>query len=340
MNNVKASVVMPVYNAERFVGDAIESVLRQTFEDFEFLIFDDGSRDRSLEIIRSYQDPRIRLIISEENVGYVTHLNRGIDEAKGKYYIRMDADDICLPTRFEKQLDFMEKHPEVGLCGTWVETFGVKRRFRRPPAHDSGIRLHLLNGTTIDHPTAIIRTRVLREHQLYYRQEYLYTEDYDMWVRLAKLTQMANIPEVLLLYRMHDSNVGVVKKERQMKLVGNLRVQQYRRVFGRSLQPFEESFARQTLDYGALEVRQLQRVIRELKRSSEAQHLFEPEDLRRFVHDRLARDLYNSRSRSASYLKNLVKILLHYPAVSRGLSGIALAIMRIKLLHSLGFRTE
>jgi hypothetical protein len=234
----------------------------------------------------------------------------------------------------------MENHPEVGLCGTWVKTFGAKQRFRRPPAHDRGIRLHLLNGTTIDHPTAVIRTSVLREHQLYYRQEYLYTEDYDMWVRLAEVTNMANIPEVLLLYRMHDSNVGVTKKERQMSLVGKLREQQYRQVFGRPLRPFEERFARQELDYSRLKVKELQAVIRELKSRSVEQGLFDPADLRRFVHDRLARDLYDSRSQSAVYIKNMVNILLRYPAVSRGLSGIALAILRIKLYRALGLQPE
>ena len=119
----KATVLMPVYNAEKYVAEAIDSILNQTFNDFEFLIINDGSTDNSLDIIKSYDDPRITIINNETNLGLSHTLNKGIELARGEYIIRMDADDISLSIRLEKQIEFMDSNQHIGICGSWIQTF-------------------------------------------------------------------------------------------------------------------------------------------------------------------------------------------------------------------------
>ena len=119
----KISVVMPAYNAENYIREAIDSILAQTFRDFEFLIIDDGSTDHTVEIIRSYSDSRIRLYQNERNMGVAATLNRGLDLARGEYIARMDADDISLPERFAKQAAYMDAHPDVAVCGSNIILF-------------------------------------------------------------------------------------------------------------------------------------------------------------------------------------------------------------------------
>ena len=120
----KISVIMPAYNAEQYISEAIESILGQTFADFEFIIIDDGSSDSTSGIIASYKDSRIRYFRNEKNLGIVGALNRGLALAAGEYIARMDADDISLPERFQTQCAYMEKHPDVGVCGTAIKVFG------------------------------------------------------------------------------------------------------------------------------------------------------------------------------------------------------------------------
>ena len=123
MKQAQVTVLMPVYNAEQYLREAIGSILHQTFTDFEFIIINDGSTDRSEEIIKSYTDTRIRYYKNESNLKLIATLNKGFDLAGGKYIARMDADDISLPNRLQLQFELMEKNPEVGLCGTWFENF-------------------------------------------------------------------------------------------------------------------------------------------------------------------------------------------------------------------------
>ena len=124
MSNPHVSVVMAVYNTQEYVSDAIESILCQTYNDFEFIIIEDGSSDDSLNIIQSYSDPRIKVIRNKENLKLIKSLNLGLQKACGRYIIRMDADDVSRPDRIEKQVNYMESHPDCVLCGTSYRTFG------------------------------------------------------------------------------------------------------------------------------------------------------------------------------------------------------------------------
>ncbi len=215
------SVVMPVYNGEKYLKEAIDSILNQTFTDFEFIILNDGSTDGTEEIILSYDDPRIVYVKNEENLQIVKTLNKGITLAKGKYIARMDADDISLPTRFEKQVEYMERHPEVGVCGTWIEKFGHKTAIDRYSSDHQRIKVELLFNSAIAHPSAIMKKALFDE--LEYEQKYEKAEDYALWIRASNKYRLSNINSVLLKYRIHTSQT---QKNVQIKKANAIRAEQ------------------------------------------------------------------------------------------------------------------
>ena len=156
------TVLMPVYNAAPYLREAIDSILNQTYSDFEFLIINDGSTDETESIINSYNDPRIVYLKNETNIKLISTLNKGIELAKGKYIVRMDGDDISLPTRIELQVQFMENNESVGLGGTFIRSFGgaIEGKVGYSTTHEE-IKFKLLFDTHFPHPTAIIRKQIL-----------------------------------------------------------------------------------------------------------------------------------------------------------------------------------
>lgn len=203
------SVVMAVYNGAPFLKEAIDSILSQTYKRFEFIIIDDGSTDGSLDIINGYSDERIKILVNSRNEGLIFSLNKGIEYALGTYIVRMDADDISLPQRIEEQVSFMEKHSEIGVCGTYIEVFGKSvngyiHRFKRNPLANNAT---LLFTTCFAHPSVIIRKSVIDQYHLFYEDVYRNAEDYGFWVELSKYTQFANINKVLLKYRILQGSV-------------------------------------------------------------------------------------------------------------------------------------
>lgn len=222
------SVLMPVYNAESYLDEAIQSVLNQSFTDFEFIIINDGSTDNSKKIIQSYNDKRIKYIENATNIGLVATLNKGIDICAGRYLARMDADDISLPERLEKLYVFMEKNPEIGLCGTWFETFNKSGHFTivKYKPDDFSIRLNHLYAIHVSHGTCIIRLSVLIENNLRFDPEFAHAEDYDLWSRISDYCKMANIQEVLYKVRINEQSVSVkfnsIQKANSIRVKKNL----------------------------------------------------------------------------------------------------------------------
>ena len=211
MNAPVVTVLMPVYNGEKYLTEAIDSILNQTFTDFEFLIINDGSTDNSETIILSYDDSRIRYEKNETNLKLITTLNKGIELCKGKYIVRMDADDISALDRIEKQVEFMEKHPDVGLCGTWFERFdktGKKGAAKYAPDHDVICYKHLYQ-LHLSHGTAIFRKSILDKLNFRFDKEYAHAEDYDLFTRMALETKLANLPFVGYAVRHHQNEVSV-----------------------------------------------------------------------------------------------------------------------------------
>jgi glycosyltransferase involved in cell wall biosynthesis len=204
---------MPVYNAERYVAQTVESILGQTLGDFEFLIIDDGSTDGSRRILEGYaaRDPRIRLN-SRPNTGYLVALHEMLAVARGEFLARIDADDIALPERFERQVEYLRSHPEVVALGTRIlvidhEGDPLEERCR-VQTHEEIDRAHLEPCTSMGlcHPAVMMRTETLRRVGGY-RAEYYPSEDGDLWLRLAEIGRLANLPEVHLKYRLHPQSI-------------------------------------------------------------------------------------------------------------------------------------
>jgi len=203
----KVSVVMPVYNSEAFLGEAIESILSQTFTDFEFVIVDDGSTDRSSHIITDYasKDPRIRVHEMPQNSGIVAALNEGVRVAAAPLIARMDADDISLPGRLERQVSFLDQNP-VGLVGSnYIKSTENSRKTTHHPTAPEEVARKLLYACCIGHPTVMFTRDAFVQAGGY---EPSYTgggaEDYDLWLRMSRNVQLANLPDNLLKYRRHS----------------------------------------------------------------------------------------------------------------------------------------
>jgi len=212
------SVLLPVFNAERYLGAALESVLAQTFTDFECVIVDDGSTDTSPTILAHHaaRDGRIR-IIRQENMGIVAALNRGLAECSASLVARMDADDICLPQRLATQLDYLNRHPEVVAVGTafqLISAAGVLGPVVQHPTSAEAIRRGLQSGNRLGHPTVLMRRDAVLAAGGY-REALRHAEDYDLWTRLAEGYQLANLPECLLLYRIHGGQISWSQAEAQ-----------------------------------------------------------------------------------------------------------------------------
>lgn len=212
------SVIMPVYNGEKYLKEAIESILSQIFRDFEFIIINDGSTDKTLEIIQSFSDPRIKLI-SQENKGIIYSLNRGITESRGKYIARMDADDISLPKRFEKQYKFLENNQEYGIIGATFLIINEGNQIAGVNAvllDDEDLKKEIIVETTFGHGTVMMKKSILNVIG-YYNPKALHAEDFDLWTRFAEKSKMANLPEALYLWRDNPQGISRTKELIQSK---------------------------------------------------------------------------------------------------------------------------
>jgi glycosyltransferase involved in cell wall biosynthesis len=223
------SVLLPVHNAEHYLRAAVDSVLKQTFSDFELLALDDGSTDRSLSILREYaaKDSRVR-ILSRENQGVVATLNELITASRGLYLARMDADDICRPRRFEKQIAYLEEHPECVVIGSRVllidpEGMPIIESLNESTHDEIDATVLSARGGLcgMTHPTVIMRREAVVKIGKYHK-EAEFAEDIDLFLRLAEIGKLANLPEVLLEHRRHLTAIGYANWDRQLAAVSQI----------------------------------------------------------------------------------------------------------------------
>ena len=233
----RVSVVMPVYNGERYLDEAVESILNQTFHDFEFIIVDDGSLDSTPRLLASYEarDPRVVIHRFAHNKGLPSTLNFGIHQARGEYIARMDADDVSLPEKLEEQVGFMDMHPEVGICSTGAELIGEKRskKWQHHISHDA-IHARMLFVNAIAHPTVMLRASTLQKHALEYDPNVRYAQDYELWSRAITKTRFANLAHILLKYRIHPARISARHSVQQLQM--------YNRIYRQLFAPFEIEF--------------------------------------------------------------------------------------------------
>lgn len=234
------SVLLPMHNASAFVRSAVNSILEQSYVDFELIVVDDASTDGSCAVIDSIADRRIVRINFTENRGIVCALNAALEKAKGRYIARMDADDIALPDRLRQQVEFLDVHRDAALVGGWIEGFGnVRRRYvHRYPTSFDEIRATLLFSNPFAHPTVMMRRDRLDELKYLYSPETPYVEDWELWSRLVRVGTAANLPNVLLRYRIHAAS----SSRRFTALQRRSQRQLMRKIYSDSELPFRAVF--------------------------------------------------------------------------------------------------
>ncbi|MDN3584405.1 glycosyltransferase family 2 protein [Mucilaginibacter flavus] len=215
MRNPLVTVIMPVYNCEKHIADAIESILSQTYANLELIIIDDCSTDHTRQLIGKYTDDRIVFIKKEKNTGLVSSLNLGIKISKGGFLARMDGDDISHQTRLSKQVRLLTSNPDIVLCGTWYQLSGSNEIIKNPVEHED-IKISLLDHCVLGHPSVMFRKDFLTANELTYDDSFYPAEDYELWTRISAIGKIANIPEVLLWYRTHENQVS--NKEQSIQL--------------------------------------------------------------------------------------------------------------------------
>ena len=244
-SNPLVSVVMPVYNGEKYLSEAVESILNQSFSNFELIIINDGSTDNTVGIIDKYrkQDRRIKLISHSENNGIVHSLNQGLKMAQGKYIARMDSDDISFSDRLEKQVGYMESNPQIGILGgavIYIDTTGRELSRMDHPSDDISIRWTCLLNNVFFHPTVMIRRSILIEKELTYKFNFQSVEDYALWVELLEHTQGANLDQVLINYRLHPGSITSISRNEQITKHNQVSLAYINRIFPDYHIPFLE----------------------------------------------------------------------------------------------------
>ncbi len=246
--NPRVSVIMPVYNGEKYLRQAVESVLRQTFTDFELIIINDGSTDNSSHSIRSFTDPRVVVIENKQNVGLSTVRNRGLEIARGEFIAFLDCDDIAYPERLELQVAFLLANPDVGLVGSFVRLIdengkpGVSWRDYIPSEQ---FPIRIMFGNTFTTSSVLLRKTALPQER--FREGFAPAEDYDLWVRILKQWKGWNIPKILTDYRTHTAGTSVTKKALQQTVIERIIRLELKEI---GIEPSPEEFSVHRKNYG------------------------------------------------------------------------------------------
>jgi len=286
MTAPRVTVLMPAFDAARHLREAVDSVLGQTYGEFELLAIDDGSTDDTADILGGYvaRDRRVRLVRNGRNLGLIATLNRGLDLARGELVARFDADDVCLPQRLARQVAWMDAHPRVDVGAPWVAMFneGGEGVGRRAETHDEIVAQGLFFCPLL-HPSVVMRRQRLHDLGLRYPAEFVHIEDYALWVQAARTLRFGGQPEVLVRMRFHPDSVSSVHQE--VQLAAQLRVQRLA-LANLGLEPTEEEMAlhrlvsqRDAVDPSAYDRRTLEAIGRWLQRvldAGVASHAVEP----------------------------------------------------------------
>jgi len=234
VTSLRVSVVMAVYDGERYLREAIESILGQTFQDFEFIIVDDASTDSTPLVLDSYTDPRIVRLRNSQRMGLARSLNRGLEISRGELVARQDADDVSLPERLATQVDYLQRHTSIGLLGTAYHAVDSQGRhiatYRMPPA-DTTIRWAILFDNAFCHTSVMFRRELLDTSGSAYNESLPYSQDYDLWARWLRYTRAANLRAPLVLFRTHESSTSTTYREEQQRIASTIATQQIKGLF-------------------------------------------------------------------------------------------------------------
>lgn len=298
----KISVVMSVYNGQKYLKEAIESVLNQTFPDFEFIIFDDCSTDKSLSIIETYTDKRIKLIKNEINKGLTVNLIEGVKIAQGEFLARMDADDICIPQRLEVQLEFLINNPKISILGsavTFFEDNGQEFIGIQPLTHEE-IVVELLFGFTMLHPSVMMRLANLHLNHLNYNPYFKYSQDFDLWVRASKILKFANLNKSLLKMREHSDKISHTLRPEQKAFSEEIRERLFIELNLNISQKEKELIHNIAIDSCLLEsdkLKSLEKILAQIIESNNIRQIYKNSVLQKKIHNILILQYYECLSR-------------------------------------------
>lgn len=258
------SVLTATYNSADLIGATIRSILAQTFTDFEFIIVDDASTDETAAVVRAFDDPRIRLYVNDRNLGISENRNRGLSLCRGRYIACSDQDDLSLPERLEKQVAFLDAHPQAVLVATEGDILrdGVVEEEEPLGLPSHLLHWHLMTKSPIWHSSIMMRRDVLAEHGIVYRRQFPYAEDYDLYHELMRVGELHVLPDKLLHYRYYGGNASLVKKREMTDSGCRFLLEQWRRYIGDtvSLGDIRSVWSMMTEGHPAASVQELQRV--------------------------------------------------------------------------------
>lgn len=222
----KITILMAAFNAENFLKETLDSIFAQSFSDFNLLVVEDGSFDKTLELLKEYKEDRLYILPNEENIRLVASLNRGLKIIQSEYIFRMDADDLIHQDRLKIQYEFMVENQDVDICGSYIKNFGDLNNTIKMPLSDKEIKASIPFHSIMAHATVVFRTAHLRKHNYDYREKHMFMEDIDLWSRIFKFTKFANIPRELYYYRWEGQNITganmVSRQEREEKFFEEL----------------------------------------------------------------------------------------------------------------------
>jgi len=296
----KVSVFIPVYNGGKFIANSLNSILKQTFQDFEVIVVNDGSTDNTLEVLSTFLDSRISVYSNPGNKGLTYTRNRGLDLAKGEYLAINDCDDFSHQERLQRQVDFLDQHQKVGVVGTSANRIvnGELERIWAYPASVDDIKCRLFWGSAVINPTAMLRMSFIQKHNLRYREEFPPCEDYDFFERAINLFEIRNIPEVLLEYNLHGQNVTLTMNSKMRDSSNVIGLRQVQKL-GLQLSEQEKIIFKKALNFDfnntETELQQLKIIFESIVDKNQEQQVYKPEILHRQIAERWYQMCYHSK---------------------------------------------
>lgn len=295
MRNV--TVLMALYNAAPYLKESIESIINQTYRDFEFLIIDDGSTDRSVDIVESFNDPRIKLFHNDGNRGLIYTLNRGFELVKTKYLVRQDADDVSVLDRVEKLVNFMEKNPEVTICSSSFTYFNEPNKIFRQPETNDEIKVTALSRCPLTHGASIIRLNEFKINELWYDPEYIHAEDFEMLTRACQKVKLYNLSEPLYCYRKHDEQISNLYSREQITMDDKIRLKYASETLHINFQDIKDISYLKLIrplitGTGNKEMKEVFRWKEILLEHNERRRFFNPNLLKKMIFDHMSKILY------------------------------------------------
>ena len=338
------SVVMPVFNSQvSYLKEAVDSILTQTFKDFEFVIIDDGSTGSCREYLESLSDPRIRIIHNEKNLGITKSLNIGLREARGKYIARMDDDDISIPIRFEKQFAFMESNPDIILCGSKKVTIGKKRPLALLWKHsmidmeEYRIKMLFVNPGP-SHPTAFFRHDKLIKYNIWYDESLRYAQDYGMWETISHYGDVCILGDVLVLKRKHENQISIAHREQQDECAKKIQKKLLIELMGSITdKEVDQHFIHSTGFYkDAVITREIANWYCRIMRANNQSHIYNARKLRRYIEGIEKRLIFQTFTEEMSILEKAGLFFRYLPFASAVKAMLKTVLKRtLRLFHRL-----